>query len=95
MHKSELIVKRSTEKIAVVIPCYKARSHVLEVISQIGAECDRVYVVDDCCPESTGDYVAQNCADSHICILRNEVNLGVGGAVMVGYLQAIKDGATV
>lgn len=84
-----------SQTVAVVIPCYKVCSHILEVIAKIGAECDRIYVVDDCCPESTGEYVAQNCADARICVLRNEVNMGVGGAVMAGYLKAIEDGATV
>ncbi len=43
--------------IAVVIPTYKARNHILGVIEAIGPEVNAIYVVDDCCPDNTGDYV--------------------------------------
>jgi dolichol-phosphate mannosyltransferase len=77
--------------IAVVIPCYKVKDHVLNVISRIGPEVFRIYVVDDCCPESSGDYVSRNCRDERIRIIKNDINLGVGGAVMEGYKAAIAD----
>lgn len=77
--------------IGVVIPSYKVRRHILNVISRIGPECTRIYVVDDCCPENTGDYVAEHCKDPRTVVLRNHENLGVGGAVMVGYRAALSD----
>lgn len=79
------------QKVAVVIPCFKVKNQILEVISNIGSEVDRIYVVDDCCPQKTGDYVKENCNDERVTILHNPVNLGVGGAVMNGYSAAIKD----
>lgn len=83
-------------KVAVVIPCYRVRRHILKVISEI-AEDDvwRIYVVDDFCPDGSGDFVEQNCNDPRVRILRNESNQGVGGAVMAGYKQAVADGAEV
>lgn len=81
--------------IAVVIPCYKVRKHILEVINGIGPECNRIFVVDDKCPESSGRYVEENCVDSRVTVLYNEINLGVGGAVLAGYRAAIADGAEV
>ncbi len=81
--------------IAVVIPSYKVRTHIAGVISQIGPEVDRIYVVDDCCPEGSGDYVESNCTDQRIKVIRNDENLGVGGAVMNGYKAAIADGMEV
>lgn len=82
--------------IAVVLPCYRVRGHILKVISEI-AEDDvwRIYVVDDDCPDRSGDFVEQSCNDPRIRVLRNEQNEGVGGAVIVGYKQAIADGAEV
>lgn len=81
--------------IAVVIPSYRVTQHILGVIDAIGAEVSLIYVIDDKCPDSSGDYVAQSCADSRVRILRHEVNQGVGGAVMTGYRAAVADGADV
>jgi dolichol-phosphate mannosyltransferase len=82
-------------RVAVVIPCFRVTAHILDVLSQIGEEVWRVYVVDDCCPDKSGDYVEANCQDNRIIILRHEYNRGVGGAVMTGYAAAIEDGADV
>lgn len=81
--------------VAVVIPSYKVRSHILEVIESIGTEVATIYVVDDCCPEGSGDFVSAHCRDGRVKVLRNPRNLGVGGAVMAGYRAAITDGAEI
>lgn len=82
----------STEKkIAVVIPSYKVKNHILAVIEKIGVEVDRIYVVDDCCPENSGDFVELHCTDTRVTVLRHAQNQGVGGAVMTGYQAAIDD----
>ena len=80
-----------TPRIAVVIPSYKVKAHVLGVIEQIGDEVSRIYVVDDCCPEGSGDFVEANCRDPRVVVVRNPENLGVGGAVMNGYRAAIAE----
>ncbi|SQG00482.1 group 2 family glycosyltransferase [Paucimonas lemoignei] len=79
----------SGKEIAVVIPCYKVRQHILGVIKSIGPEVSSIFVVDDCCPEASGDYVREHCIDSRVVILRHAENQGVGGAVMTGYKAAI------
>lgn len=81
--------------IAVVIPSYRVTQHILGVIDAIGSEVALIYVIDDKCPDSTGDYVAQSCADPRVRILRHDINQGVGGAVMTGYRAAVADGADV
>ena len=81
-----------SKKIAVVIPSYKVTKHVLNVIARIGHEVDRIYVVDDCCPENSGQFVEQNNTDARVVVLYNEMNKGVGGATKRGYEEAIKDG---
>lgn len=82
-------------KIAVVIPCYKVTAHIEAVIAKIGPIVDRIYAVDDCCPEGSGDYIAANVTDSRVKLLRNEVNKGVGGAVIRGYREALDEGVDV
>jgi dolichol-phosphate mannosyltransferase len=77
--------------VAVVIPCYKVLDHILFVIAGIGDSCQRIYVVDDCCPQQSGDYVSQHCTDPRVKILRHSSNEGVGGAVMTGYQAALQE----
>jgi len=84
-----------SDPIAVVIPCYKVTRHILGVIDGIGPEVGRIYVVDDKCPDNSGDFVSANCRDPRVTVLRHEENQGVGGAVMTGYRAAIEDGASV
>lgn len=79
-------------RIAVVIPSYRAKAHVLEVIAGIPALVERIYVVDDACPEGSGALVEAQCSDVRVRVHRNAVNLGVGGAVMAGYRLALEDG---
>ena len=81
----------SDAKIAVVIPCYKVKPHILDVIANIGSEVSKIYVVDDCCPEQSGSHVEENCSDPRVVVVRNAQNQGVGGAVMAGYQAAIAD----
>lgn len=84
-----------TKNVAVVIPCFKVRAHISSVLDKIGPEVCRVYVVDDCCPENSGEFVTQTCNDPRVRIIKNPVNLGVGGAVIAGYRAAIEDGADI
>lgn len=78
-------------RVAVVIPSYRVKKHILGVLTAIGPEVFRIYVVDDCCPDLSGSFVRQNCTDPRVVVLRNEVNQGVGGAVMAGYRAALED----
>lgn len=82
-------------RVAVVIPSYKVKAHILGVIESIGPEVQTIYVVDDCCPEGSGAFVEENCRDERVKVLRNPQNQGVGGAVMTGYQAAINDGVDV
>lgn len=81
--------------IAVVIPSYRVKAHILEVISSIGKEVQRIYVVDDKCPEESGKFVEAHCNDSRVMVLYHEVNKGVGGAVKTGYIKALEEGMEV
>lgn len=84
-----------SKSIAVVLPCYKVREHILGVISKIGPAVSHIYVVDDCCPDKSGAFVEANCSDSRVRVVYNSTNLGVGGAVMAGYRAAIDSGADI
>lgn len=81
--------------IAVIIPCFRVRNHILAVIDGALDVVDAIYVVDDCCPECTGDYVARHRPHPKVHVLRHEVNKGVGGATITGYLAAARDGHSI
>jgi glycosyltransferase involved in cell wall biosynthesis len=76
-------------RIAVVIPAFKVRDHILTTLAAIGPEVAAIYVVDDACPESTGEHVRKNCADARVRVIRVERHLGVGGATTRGYREAL------
>ncbi|MEM7677414.1 MAG: glycosyltransferase family 2 protein [Myxococcota bacterium] len=78
-------------RIAVVIPCFRVRKHILDVLAGIGPAVERIYVVDDTCPENTADLVAEKVSDPRVRVVRHEVNQGVGGAVVSGYRAAIEE----
>jgi dolichol-phosphate mannosyltransferase len=82
-------------RVAVVIPCFRVTAHILDVLAAIGPECERIYVVDDACPDGSGAWVENHCSDPRVVVLRNPHNLGVGGAVMHGYRAALADGMTI
>lgn len=82
-------------RIAVVIPSYRVTRHIFGVIQGIPPFVNRIYVVDDACPDGSADFVLEHCRDSRVHVLRNLVNQGVGGAVMTGYRAAIDDGMDV
>lgn len=81
--------------IAVVIPSYRVKEHILDVIKRIGPEVHSIYVIDDCCPQGSGSFAERHCRDDRVVVIHNAENLGVGGAVMIGYNAAVADGAEI
>jgi dolichol-phosphate mannosyltransferase len=81
--------------IAVVIPCFKVKKHILSILKRIKSDVKQIYIIDDNCPERTGDFVRINSKDKRIKIITHSVNQGVGGAVISGYQEALKDGMNI
>ena len=92
-------MKQNTEsgvlQICVVIPAYRVKAHILEVIKSIGPEVQKIIIVDDACPEKCGDHVMKNNNDPRVEIVYHKVNMGVGGAVQTGYKRAMELGSDV
>ncbi len=89
------MIGESCAKIAVVIPCFRVKRQILGVLAKIGPEVDAIYVVDDACPENTGDFVEGEARDKRIRVIRSARNGGVGAATLTGMAAAASDGATV
>ncbi|KTE25961.1 MULTISPECIES: glycosyltransferase family 2 protein [unclassified Sphingopyxis] len=86
---------RLEQTLAVVIPSYRVKAHILDVIARIGPEVAMIFVVDDACPDGSGAFVGEQCRDPRVRVLRHEVNRGVGGAMMTGYRAALGAGADI
>lgn len=67
------------QPIAVVIPCYKVCDHILVLLKQIPDFIDRIYVVDDACPDQSGQFVLDHQADPRVEVIVHDHNQGVGG----------------
>ena len=78
-------------KISVAIPCYKVKEQILSVIKRIPTQVEKIYVVDDCCPEQSGLFVQSQCNDPRVTLIFHPSNQGVGGAVVTAYRQALID----
>jgi dolichol-phosphate mannosyltransferase len=78
--------------IAVIIPAYRVSKQLPEVVAAIPDLIDRIVVVDDCCPENSGQILESMSDDARLKIVRNDENLGVGGAVKVGFKIALAEG---
>jgi len=82
-------------RVAVVIPCYRVRGYILDVLRDIGPEVFAIFVVDDACPEQTATLVREECTDARVTVLAHAENQGVGGAMITGYKAALLGGADV
>lgn len=75
----------------VVIPCYKVAAHIEQVLNTLPGVVDEVILVDDCSPDDTGkvlERLAQQ--DSRVTVIRNSQNMGVGGAMIAGFQEALR-----
>ena len=88
-------MENTQKRIAVIIPCFKVKKHILSVLSKMSSVVWRIYVVDDCCPEKSGEYIEKNSIDSRVVVIYHSENMGVGGATLTGFKQAIQDGADI
>ena len=85
----------ASPRICVVIPAYKVSNQILRVLSSIDKSIKFIVVVDDACPEATGELVLRKCLDKRVNVIRHPTNLGVGGATKTGYSRALELGADV
>jgi len=81
-------------KTAVVIPAYKVVKHIKDVVSSVPESVAFVIVVDDACPEGSGNE-ARAAGRENLTVVTHEQNQGVGGAVITGYRKALELGADI
>lgn len=92
--KKKIRTKRKP-KIGVVIPAFRVRNHILEVLTDIGPEVALICVVDDACPEKSGELVLEQNDDSRVHVITHSTNQGVGGATKSGFRYLLNSGCDV
>jgi len=93
---SEMGTEAGSALIAVIIPCYRVRATILEVVRAALPHVNAVFCVDDHCPDGSGDVVAEAFAsEPAVHVIRREKNGGVGAATVMGYQAAMEAGADI
>jgi len=84
------------DRVAVVIPCYKASHSLAFVVAAIPPIVERIYCVNDASPDDTGqvvDWLAK--FNPRVTAIHRPENGGVGAATVTGFRAAVADGMTV
>ena len=89
------MVDPNQKQIWVVIPAYKLTHGVIKLIESIPQQVSKIIVIDDACPDKSGNLVESLCKDSRVLVYYNQENLGVGGAVKKGYKIALEGKAKI
>jgi glycosyltransferase involved in cell wall biosynthesis len=78
------------QKIAIVIPAYNEENLIFKAVDTIPAFVDYIIVVNDASSDSTTE-VLHKLSEKHkrLKVLKNDINLGVGGSVVKGFRYAI------
>src|ERR1044071_9511442 len=82
------------QRITTVVPAYNEARHIRQVLSGLPDFVDVIVVVDDGSTDDTRE-IASAYSDTRLIVLQTPVNLGVGGAVILGYRKAIELGSDI
>ena len=55
-------------KVAVVIPAFKVSKQIVEVVRAVPKGVSLIIVVDDCCPEGSGEVVREQVTDARLVV---------------------------
>lgn len=84
-------MNKEKEKIAVVIPCYKVEKHIENVVKQIPSLVSSLILVNDYSPDNTKEIIEKLASkNSKITLINHKKNKGVGGAMLSGFKEAIR-----
>jgi glycosyltransferase involved in cell wall biosynthesis len=68
------------------------RPQIVAVVEGVLSKVEHVFVVDDCCPDRSGELVRETFAGDKVTVLQHRENQGVGGATVTGYEAAFAAG---
>jgi dolichol-phosphate mannosyltransferase len=77
-----------------VIPTYRAASTILDVVEEALKHADVIIVVDDACPQHSGELVRREYhGNAQVQVIERERNGGVGAATKTGIGAALEQDA--
>ncbi|MBN06472.1 MAG: glycosyl transferase family 2 [Rhodospirillaceae bacterium] len=76
--------------VVAVVPCYRETLHILSVLKKFDEMISHILIIDDACPDKTGELVREQTNDPRIEIIVHDTNQGVGGATLTGYRRALQ-----
>ena len=79
----------SGKTVICVIPAYNVEHQIRRTVEGIGRYVDFIIVVDDCSVDKTSDVIRQ-IKDERLVLLKNERNMGVGGATINGFKKGLE-----
>jgi glycosyltransferase involved in cell wall biosynthesis len=88
-HEAEPDIRLDGVRVGVVIPAYRVAAHIEQVIHGIPRFVSAIVVVDDKSPDDTAARV-ERLADPRVTLIRHDVNQGVGGAMISGFRECIR-----
>ncbi len=84
------------QRVYCVIPSYRAAGTIVEVVRAALKQADTVIVVDDACPQRSGQVARQAFAgDNRVRVIERERNGGVGAATKTGIEAALEEDADI
>lgn len=90
------IIAAESHRVFCVIPAYRAASTIVSVVAEALVYADSVIVVDDGCPEGSGEAAGEHYAgNDRVQVIMRPQNGGVGAATKTGIAAAIQSGADV
>jgi glycosyltransferase involved in cell wall biosynthesis len=82
--------------IAVVVPCYKVEKQIQKVVCEIPDYITSIILVNDASPDKTGEILELLAKEnSKIIVLHHSKNQGVGGSMISGFQEAVKQNCEV
>ena len=75
--------------IVVVIPVFNEEKNISNVINRVSNFCDKIIVVNDASTDLTESILEDYISDKLI-VIKNQKNLGIGGATKVGIAKALE-----
>lgn len=78
-------------RIALIIPAYKVADKILPVVREALRFGDKIFVVDDACPQKSGQIVRDAALGTQVAVLLQDENTGVGGATLRGFQAAAQE----
>lgn len=84
---------RELSHFCIIIPCYEEHSKQLSsTLSKVSASKLDVIVIDDGSSKENAKIISETCLELGATLIKNESNLGKGGAVKAGIMAAFKGG---